>query len=529
MPELNSTLLLEVALDLANSITNEDRFDRLLSSIRKAINCEAVVLLVNRGEQLTPLATQGLAPDTLGRRFKLSDHPRLALICAASQPVRFPSDSPLADPYDGLLLAKDGDLPVHSCMGLPLYSDNKLIGVVTLDSLRPNAFNDISDRTLQLISALSAATLKTAIQLKALEQRAQQAQDLLQELTHEALTRDGGELIGNSPSMQALKSEIQLVARSDYTVLVLGETGVGKELVARTLHRCSERSNHPLIHLNCASIPETLAESELFGHAKGAFSGAEKERPGKFQLADGGTIFLDEVGELPLSVQGKLLRVLQSGEIQPVGKDQVSMVNVRVIAATNRDLAEEVKVGRFRADLYHRLSVYPVRIPSLKERNNDILLLAGYFLEVTARKLGVRQLKIRPDIENALLEYTWPGNVRELEHVISRASLKATRHAQQQDIISISLADLDFETGLAQPPQLKPKEALATHLKEQIPLKSLTEDFQRQHISDALVVHDGNWTNAAKQLGMDRANLARLAKRLGVSLEKHIKQQTRFL
>ena len=190
MPELNSTLLLEVALDLANSITNEDRFDRLLSSIRKAINCEAVVLLVNRGEQLTPLATQGLAPDTLGRRFKLSDHPRLALICAATQPVRFPSDSPLADPYDGLLLAKDGDLPVHSCMGLPLYSDNKLIGVVTLDSLRPNAFNDISDRTLQLISALSAATLKTAIQLKALEQRAQQAQDLLQELTHEALTRD---------------------------------------------------------------------------------------------------------------------------------------------------------------------------------------------------------------------------------------------------------------------------------------------------------------------------------------------------
>ena len=205
------------------------------------------------------------------------------------------------------------------------------------------------------------------------------------------------------------------------------------------------------------------------------------------------------------------------------------MVNVRVIAATNRDLAEEVKVGRFRADLYHRLSVYPVRIPSLKERNNDILLLAGYFLEVTARKLGVRQLKIRPDVENALLEYTWPGNVRELEHVISRASLKATRHAQQQDIISISLADLDFETGLAQPPQLKPKEALVTHLKEQIPLKSLTEDFQRQYISDALVVHDGNWTNAAKQLGMDRANLARLAKRLGVSLEKHIKQQTRFL
>ena len=527
MIELNSTLLLEVALDLANSITSEDRFDRLLSSIRKAINCDAVVLLAYQTDQLKPLAIQGLAPDTLGRRFKLSDHPRLSLICTAEQPVRFPSDSTLADPYDGLLLAQDGDLPVHSCMGLPLYSDDQLMGVLTLDSLQPNAFSNIPERTLQLISALSAATLKTAIQLKALEQRAQQAQDLVQELTHEALTRDGGELIGKSPSMLALKSDIQLVAGSDYTVLVMGKTGVGKELVARTVHQLSNRREQPLVYLNCASIPETLAESELFGHSKGAFSGAEKERPGKFKLADCGTIFLDEVGELPLSVQSKLLRVLQSGEIQPVGKDRVNIVNVRVIAATNRDLAEEVKLGRFRADLYHRLSVYPIRVPELKEREDDVLLLAGYFLEVTARKLGIRQLKMRPEVQEALLEYSWPGNVRELEHVISRASLKASRNTEQQDIISITPEDLDFErtvsTDAEHDNSLNTDNNNIVSLVQQ-GLKSMTEAFQKKHITDALNNNNGNWTQAAKQLDMDRANLARLAKRLGIIVEKNIKQ-----
>tara|TARA_R110001599_G_scaffold74653_4_gene205836 strand:+ start:199 stop:1785 length:1587 start_codon:yes stop_codon:yes gene_type:complete len=528
MLEMNSTLLLEVALDLANSINNEDRFDRLLSSIRKAINCDAVVLLAFQTEQLKPLAIQGLAPDTLGRRFKLDDHPRLAQICSGKHPVRFPSDSTLPDPYDGLLLAKEGDLPVHSCMGLPLYSDNQLMGVVTLDSLQPNAFSDIPERTLQLITALSAATLKTAIQLKALEQRAQQAQELVQELTHEALTRDGGELIGNSPVMLALKSDIQLVAGSDYSVLILGKTGTGKELVARTLHQLSARRQQPLVHINCASIPETLAESELFGHAKGAFSGAEKARPGKFQLADGGTIFLDEVGELPLSVQSKLLRVLQSGEIQPVGKDSVASVNVRVIAATNRDLAEEVRLGRFRADLYHRLSVYPISVPELKDREQDILLLAGFFLEVTARKLGIRQLKLRPDAQASLLDYPWPGNVRELEHVISRASLKASRGSEHHDIISLSAQDLDLDR------QADNFQTPATHLapaeNAMLPvdlqgLKTMTETFQKNHIIAALQHTSGNWTLAAKHLELDRANLTRLAKRLGISIEKKVKPQ----
>lgn len=526
MAELNSTLLLEVALDLANSITSSDRFDRLLSSIRKAINCDAVVLLSYQGELLQPLAIQGLTADTLGRRFWLKDHPRLAIICQSTDPVRFPSDTTLADPYDGLLLAQAGDLPVHSCMGLPLYSDGQLMGVVTLDSLKPDAFSAIAERTLQLIAAMSAATLKTAVQLKKLEQSARQAQDLVEELTHEALTRDGGELIGQSSTMLALKNDIQLVAASDYTVLIQGETGVGKELVARTVHLLSRRVKQQLVHLNCASLPETLAESELFGHAKGAFTGADRERPGKFQLADGGTIFLDEVGELPLAVQSKLLRVLQSGEIQPVGKDDVKTVNVRVIAATNRDLAAEVAAGRFRADLYHRLSVYPILVPALKDRQQDVLLLAGYFLELTARKLGLRQLKLSPAAQLQLLQYNWPGNVRELEHVISRAALKASKDSTAQDIIALMPAHLELSAAIQSTVLHSTPPVGIQGLNSTIAgsnLKAATDEFQKQQILQMLQHTSGNWSQAAKLLELDRANLSRLAKRLGIIVEKTVR------
>ena len=420
MQDFDSTLLLEVALDLANSINNDDRFDRLLASIRKAIKCDAVALLGLHENLLTPLAIQGLSSEVLGRRFYLTEHPRLEQLCNASKPLIFPDNCNLPDPYDGLLLARTGDLPVHSCMGLPLYSDQKVIGLVTIDSLQAGSFNTISPKTFELIAALSAATLKTALEFKKLEISAQHAQQLVQELTQEALLKDGGELIGQSTAMQILKNEIQLVAGSDYTVLITGETGVGKELVARTVHQLSLRKDKPLVHINCASLPETLAEAELFGHTKGAFTGADRERAGKFQLAHGGTLFLDEVGELPLAVQSKLLRVLQSGEIQPVGKDNVEQVNVRVIAATNRNLEEEVSEGRFRADLYHRLSVYPIKVPPLKDREQDVLLLAGYFLEKTSRKLGIRQLRLTQDAEQALTSYHWPGNVRELSNLIER-------------------------------------------------------------------------------------------------------------
>lgn len=516
--EQNTAVLLEVALDLANSLNNENRFDRLLTSIRKAIRCDAVALMGLHQQVLTPLAIQGLSTDTMGRRFSLSEHPRLALLCQSPGPYRFPADSELADPYDGLLLARSGDLPVHSCMGLPLYSDQQLIGLLTIDSLEPYAFDGISDKTLELMAALSAATLKSAFEMTKLALSAQHAQQLVQELTQEALLRDGGELIGQSAAMQALRSDIQLVAGSDYTVLVQGETGVGKELVARTLHQLSPRKTAPLVHLNCASLPESLAEAELFGHARGAFTGAEKDRPGKFLLADGGSIFLDEVGELPLSIQAKLLRVLQSGEIQPVGKDAVQKVNVRVIAATNRNLQLEVEQGRFRADLYHRLTVYPLTVPPLRQRQNDVLLLAGYFLEQTSRKLGIRQLKLAADAAQALLSYNWPGNVRELEHVLSRAALKAAGQKGRAAIVSVDAGQLELTPSA---PAALPSQPSV--LPEQLTdLKTATDSFQRQLILQTLQQTGGNWAEAARRLQQDRANLTRLARRLGIAVQKQI-------
>ncbi len=519
-------LLVDVALDLANSINNEDRFDRLLASIRKAIKCDAVALLGLHDNLLTPLAIQGLSSDVLGRRFIVDEHPRLQQLCQSKKPYVFPQDCQLPDPYDGLLLASHEDLPVHSCMGLPLYSDNKIIGLVTVDSLNDAAFNHISMKTLELIGALSAATLKTALELKKLKMSAEHAQELVMELTQEALLKDGGDIIGQSPAMSALKKDIELVASSDFTVLITGETGVGKELVARKVHQLSKRQAAPLVHINCASLPETLAETELFGHTKGAFTGAEKARAGKFQLANGGSLFLDEIGELPLSIQSKLLRALQSGEIQPVGQDHVEQVDVRIIAATNRDLDEEVKQGRFRADLYHRLAVYPLSVPKLQERGHDILLLAGHFLEKTRRQLGIRQLKLTKEAKTRLLQHNWPGNVRELEHVINRAALKAKQLVANDEAI-IALDEQILETLSTKKDSVAKTNTAEKITDDSVDLQNLnlaTQQFQKAYISQALDQANGNWSKAARNLNMDRSNLVRLATRLGLEVVKTLKQ-----
>lgn len=525
MSDISSAALVQLALDLTDSLTTHDRFERLLNTVRHTISCDAVVLLHVQGEYLKPLAQQGLTKETLGRRFEIASHPRFELICASQTPVRFAADSKLADPYDGLLIAHEGDLPVHACMGLPLLSDDKLIGILTLDSMLPKVFDEIPKRTLDIIAAMSAATLNTAILLQQLEQLSKHNQKVVAELTHEALVKDGGELIGNSEIMVKLKREIEMVAASNFSILIEGETGVGKELVARTLHRQSSRSEGPLVYVNCAALPESLIESELFGHVKGAFTGAERNRTGKFSLASGGTIFLDEIGELPLAVQSKLLRALQNQEIQVVGKDDVEYVDVRILAATNRQLKVEVDQGRFRADLYHRLSVYPVIVPPLRQREGDISLLSGYFIELTRRKLGMSQLTLDASAIKMLNQYDWPGNVRELEHVISRAALRA-RSESTAAIVRIGLGHLALLLPHASEKDRSKEEtedsALQVDILAKGNLKQQTDDFQRQRILQTLTQQHGNWSATAKALQMDRANLNRLAKRLGIRVSKSI-------
>jgi transcriptional regulator with GAF, ATPase, and Fis domain len=234
-----------------------------------------------------------------------------------------------------------------------------------------------------------------------------------------------GDIIGQSAAVKQLLRQVEMVAPTDATVLILGESGTGKELVAREIHKHSRRSGHPLIRVNCASIPRELYESEFFGHIKGAFTGAVKDRAGRFEAAHGGTLLLDEVGEIPLELQSKFLRVLQEGQYERVGEERTRTIDVRIIAATNRDLPKEVAAGRFRQDLYYRLNVFPIRVAPLRERKDDIPLLAAHFLEKAARKLNVPPARLTQAHIAQFQAHDWPGNIRELQNMIERALILA--------------------------------------------------------------------------------------------------------
>ncbi|MBZ0180123.1 MAG: sigma 54-interacting transcriptional regulator [Melioribacteraceae bacterium] len=289
------------------------------------------------------------------------------------------------------------------------------------------------------------------------------------------------EIIGKSPLLISALEEIENVADTDTTVLILGETGTGKELFARAIHNRSYRKTKPLIKLNCAAMPAELIESELFGHEQGAFTGATKKREGRFKLADRGTIFLDEIGELPLALQAKLLRVLQEKEFEPVGSSHTEKVNVRVIAATNRDLEEEVKNGNFREDLYYRLNVYPIRIPSLRERGEDIILLAENFAKKFSGKLSKKIEPLTEEAKIRLRSYKWPGNIRELQNVIERAVITS-----KKGWLNLSLLQPENKT-ISQIP-----------LKEPTTIKTHSEilDFERSNIIAALKAC--NWKVSGK-------------------------------
>jgi len=316
-----------------------------------------------------------------------------------------------------------------------------------------------------------------------------------------------GEMLGGSPAMKELFESLQRVAATDATVLITGETGTDKELIARSLHAASSRSAKPLVRVNCAAIPGTLMESEFFGHERGAFTGAATRREGRFALADGGTIFLDEVGELPLDLQAKLLRVLQEGEFEPLGGTRTRKVDVRVAAATNRDLGAMVREGKFREDLFYRLNVFPLRVPPLRERKGDVPLLARAFIERLARRMGRRIEPLHPHDLERLQNYRWPGNVRELQNVIERA------------IILSPGSRLDLERAM--PGAAAPRPPAGSPETDAVRILSAREleSFERANIERALAACGGKVSGqngAAQRLGLAASTLSSRIKALGI-------------
>ncbi|MBI4526918.1 MAG: nitric oxide reductase transcriptional regulator NorR [Deltaproteobacteria bacterium] len=517
----NLAVLMEIARDLTSSLAASDRYARFLSAVTRVIPCDAACLLRLEGDDLVPVAGRGLASEALVRRFDRREHPRLDVILRSADPVLFPADSDLADPFDGLLsIDHEANLNVHACLGCRLTLGTEVVGALTADALQPQRFDGVDLRVLGMLGALAGAAMQTTTLIESLELVAERRGEVARELYRSA-GAGGGQILGGSAAVRRLLDEIRTVAASDLPVLITGETGVGKELVARQIHDLSKRHEEAMIQVNCAALPESVAESELFGHVKGAFTGAVRDRAGKFEIARGGTLFLDEVGELPLSLQPKLLRAIQHGEVQRVGSDRPVRVDVRLIAATNRDIAAELETGRFRADLYHRLAVYPIHVPPLRDHREDIPILSAHFLDVSRQRLGLGPVRLAESARERLMAADWPGNIRELENVISRGVLRAARgETGRGQAILVGTQHLDLGTA-AQPAAADLAAADDAQAENsRLSLADRVDAFRRRAIVDAVARHGGNWAAAARDLGLHRSNLHQLAARLGLRVRK---------
>jgi formate hydrogenlyase transcriptional activator len=490
-------LLLDVNNAVVSNLALPELFRAIPASVRNAMQCDAACLSLPDREQ-THLRVYGL-DFPAGKGF-MQDQMVLPMSNTSpghafqtGKPIRFGNAPKSLAPVALKVNAEEG---FQSGCFLPIIRRNRTLGVLHLLDRRKVAFSEEDVEFLRQVASQVAIALENALEFSELSESKERLEEEGLYLRDEIRTEHHFEdILGNSAGLRQVLRQVETVAPNETTVLIQGETGTGKELVARAIHALSSRQNNIFVKLNCAAIPLGLLESELFGHERGAFTGAISRKVGRFEIAHKGTLFLDEVGDIPLELQPKLLRVLQEQEFERLGGTRSIRTDVRLIAATNRDLARMMEQGTFRADLYYRLNVFPIHIPPLRERRDDIPILARYFVDKFAKSMNRKITRVPDSVMDTLVRYAWPGNIRELQNFIERAVILT-----EGSVLRTPLGELR---------EGKSKSSPGATLKE----------VERKHVLQ--VLRDTNWTlggasGAAARLGIPRTTLIYRMRRLGI-------------
>jgi transcriptional regulator with GAF, ATPase, and Fis domain len=466
------TKLYEFSERLIHQRDLTELLDALMDAVIEITNADKGFLVLLEGDTIDVKIARNLNRENIADAVSQLSDSIIAKVVRSRKPV-IVSDAMRDDEFSAAKSVMQ--LKVSSVICVPLLDRGRLLGLIYVgnDSIR-DLFQADTLRILTVFSSQASLIVANALLLNELRVDNKRLSDRLEQYRF-------GEIVGTSPPMQQVFRKVEKIAATDISVLITGETGTGKELIAREIHNRSPRTGKPFITINCGAIPENLLESELFGHVKGAFTGAVANKQGKFQAADGGTLFLDEIGEMPIELQVKILRALQERIVYRVGDTRPESCDIRILAATNRDLEKEIANGRFREDLYYRLNVVNVELPPLRQRGDDVLVIARYLLSRYSREYDVKVKGLSPNAAVAIRKHAWPGNIRELENRIKKAIVLCESSVIGPDDLGL--------TGDVLPQILTLSEA--------------KDKFQRDYINEVLALNNGNRTKTARDLGVD--------------------------